>query len=157
MVLLYRPSTNEIVWKGIGPFFYQHDVDILDGNRISIFNNNAKEFIDGNAVDGNSEVLIYDFRKNEYSSYLSKSLIKNDVQTPNQGRSEILPNGDLFIEETYYSRTLYFNADGSIRWTHINRSDDGRVYPVGWSRILHTKEEIQSVKNLIENKGTCNE
>ena len=157
MVLLYRPSTNEIVWKGIGPFFYQHDVDILDGNQISIFNNNAKEFIDGNAVDGNSEVLIYDFRKNEYSSYLSESLIKNDIQTPNQGRSEILPNGDLFIEETYYSRTLYFNADGSIRWTHINRSDNGKVYPIGWSRILYTKEEIQSVKNLIENKGTCNE
>ena len=156
-IIHYRPSDNKVINYIEGPFSQQHDVDIISDKEISIFNNNAKEFIDGNAVDGNSEVLIYDFRKNEYSSYLSESLIKNDIQTPNQGRSEILPNGDLFIEETYYSRTLYFNADGSIRWTHINRSDDGKVYPIGWSRILYTKEEIQSVKNLIENKGTCNE
>ena len=44
MVLLYRPSTNEIIWKGTGPFFHQHDVDILDNHRISIFNNNSKDF-----------------------------------------------------------------------------------------------------------------
>jgi hypothetical protein len=30
MVLLFRPSTNEMIWKGTGPFFHQHDVDILD-------------------------------------------------------------------------------------------------------------------------------
>ena len=38
MVLLYRPLTNEIIWKGTGPFFHQHDVDILDSHRISVFN-----------------------------------------------------------------------------------------------------------------------
>ena len=43
MVLLYRPSTNEIIWKGTGPFSQQHDVvDILDDHRISVFNNNSK-------------------------------------------------------------------------------------------------------------------
>ena len=156
MVLLYRPSTNEIIWKGTGPFFYQHDVDILDDHMISVFNNNAKVFIDGNVVDGHNEVSMYDFKTNEYSSYLSESLIKNDVRTISEGRSQILPNGDLFIEESNYSRTLYVNADGSLRWTHVNRADNENVYPVGWSRILYTKEDIQTVKNLIENKGTCN-
>ena len=33
MVFLYRPSTNEIIWKGTGPFFHQHDVDILDEHQ----------------------------------------------------------------------------------------------------------------------------
>ena len=33
MVLLYRPSSNEIIWKGTGLFFHQHDVDILDNYR----------------------------------------------------------------------------------------------------------------------------
>ena len=42
MVILYRPSTNKIIWKGTGPFFHQHDVNILDEHRISIFNNNKK-------------------------------------------------------------------------------------------------------------------
>jgi len=157
MVLLYRPSTNEIIWKGTGLFFHQHDVDILDEHRISIFNNNSKDFVDGDIVDGHNEVVIYNFRTDEYVSYLKESLANNDVRTITQGRSEILTNGDLFIEETNYGRTLYFNADGSLRWTHVNRAEDGNVYRVGWSRILYTKEDIQTVNNFLNNKGTCNE
>jgi hypothetical protein len=157
MVLLFRPSTNEIIWKGTGPFFHQHDVDILDNHRISVFNNNSKHFVEGDIVDGHNEVIIYDFETNEYSSYLKDSLIENEVRTIYQGRSEIRANGDLFIEESNYGRTLYFNEDGSLRWTHVNRANDGNVYNVGWSRILYTEEDIQTVNNFLTNKGTCNE
>ena len=158
MVLLYRPSTNEIIWKGTGPFFLQHDVDILDNHRISIFNNNSKYLAEGNdVVDGHNEVIIYDFKTNEYSSYHKDSLIENDVRTISEGRSQILPNGDSFIEETNYGRTLYFNTDGSLRWTHANRADNGNVYYIGWSRILYTQEDIQTVNNFLTNKITCNE
>jgi len=157
MVLLYRPSTNKIIWKGTGPFFHQHDVDILDDHRISIFNNNSKGFIDGHIVDGFNEVIIFNFQSDEYSSYLQDSLVQHDVRTITGGRSQILPNGDLFVEETDYSRTLYFNSDGSLRWTHVNRAKDGNVYRVGWSRILYTQEDIQMVNNFLTNKGICNE
>ena len=157
MVLLYRPSNNKIIWKGTGPFFHQHDVDILDNHRISIFNNNSKIFVDGNVVDGHNEVMIYDFKTKEYSSYLKKSLIENDVRTLFQGSSQILLNDDLFIEESLYGRILYFNSDGSLRWTYLNRADNGNVYRVGWSRILYTKEDIQTVNNFLTNKETCNE
>ena len=157
MVLLFRPSTNEIIWKGTGPFFHQHDVDILDEHRISIFNNNSKDFVDGNIVDGHNEVIIYNFKTNEYSSYLKDSLIENDVRTITAGRSEILTNEDLYIEDNNIGRTLYFNSDGSLRWTHINRASNETVYAVGWSRILYTEEDIQTVNNFLTNKGTCNE
>jgi len=157
MILLYRPSTNEIIWKGTGPFFHQHDVDILDNHRISIFNNNSKNFVDGMVVDGNNELIIYDFKTDEYSSYLKDSLIENDIRTNTNGRGEILFNNDLVIEETNYGRTLYFNADGTLRWTHVNRAKNGKVYRVGWSRIFYTKEDILTVNNFLTKKGTCNE
>jgi hypothetical protein len=157
MILLYRPSTNKIIWEGTGPFFHQHDVDILDNHRISIFNNNSKNFVDGDIVDGHNEVIVYDFKTDTYSSYLKDSLIKNDVRTITEGRSEIHPNGELFIEETNYGRTLFFNSDGSLRWTHVNRAENGNIYTVGWSRILYTPEDIQSVKKVLTNKGACNE
>ena len=157
MVLLYRPSSNEIIWKGTGLFFHQHDVDILDNHRISIFNNNSKDFVQGDVVDGHNEVIIYDFKTDEYSSYLKDSLVNNDVRTITEGRSQILPNGDLFIEETNYARTLYFNADGSLRWSHVNRAENKNAYLVGWSRILYTQEDIQTVNNFLTNKGNCNE
>ncbi len=157
MVLLYRPSTNKIIWKGSRPFFHQHDVDILDDHRISIFDNNSKNFVDGDVVDGHNEVIIYNFKTDKYSSYLKDSLADNDVRTITQGRSEILQNGDLFIEDTNYARTLYFNADGSLRWTHVNRADNQNIYIVAWSRILYTQDDIQIVNNFLENKGSCNE
>ena len=70
---------------------------------------------------------------------------------------EILKNGDLLIEESNYGRTLYFNADGSLKWTHLNRAENGNVHAVGWSRILYTEEDLQTVNNFLINKGTCNE
>ena len=157
MVLLYRPSTNAIIWQGTGPFFHQHDVDILDDHRISVFNNNSKDFVDGDVVDGNNEVVIYDFETNEYTSYLQESLIEHDVRTIKEGRSEIIPNGDLFIEESNYARTLYFNADGSLRWSHVNRADNGKVYRLGWSRILYNHEDLNNVNNFLSSKITCDE
>ena len=156
MVLLYRPSTNEIIWKGTGPFFNQHDVDILNNHSISVFNNNSKTFFNSFVVDGNNEVVIYNFKNGKFSYYLNNSLIENDVRTMNQGLSEILPNGDLFVEEQNFGRTLYFNSDGSLRWTHVNRADNGNVYQVGWSRILYNDKDIEIVKNFLNSIEKCN-
>ena len=139
---------------------HQHDVDILDEHRISVFNNRSINNIDAsknNFVDGHNEVIIFDFKTNKYSSHLKDSLIENVVKTVSQGRSEILPNDELFIEESNYGRTLFFNSDGSLRWTHVNRAENGNVYTVGWSRILYTPEDIQSVKKVLTNTGACNE
>jgi hypothetical protein len=152
MVMLYRPSTNKIIWHDTGKFYHQHDVDILDESRISILNNNSKFLYNGDVVDGHNEVLIYDFSKDEYIPYLSASLILNDVRTVGQGRSEILPNGDLFFEETEFGRTLYFNSDGSLRWTHLNRSSNGEIHWVGWSRILTSEEDLNKVRKFLDTK-----
>ena len=158
MVLLYRPPSNKIIWKGTGPFLHQHDVNILDDKRISVFNNRSMNVFKGkNVVDGHNEMIIYDFETDRYSSYLSESLVQQDVRSATQGRGKILPNGDLFIEESNYGRTLYFNADGTLRWTHVNRSNSGDVYRVGWSRILDAKEDIKIVNNFLSNRGACNE
>lgn len=159
MVLLYRPETNEIIWKGTGKFYHQHDVDILDDSRISIFDNNSKDTFSGDVTDGNNHVVIYDFETEKYSYHLEKSLEKEDVRTITEGRSQILPNGDLFIEETNYGRLLYFNSDGSLQWTHVNRGNNGKVYYISWSRILYEDEDIEKVNRFlkIKNEITYNE
>ena len=158
MIVLYRPSNNKIIWKIQGPFFNQHDVDILDDHRISIFNNRMQKLHDQKlSVDGNNEVIIYNFKNGEFSTYLKNSMIKNDVRTRNQGLIEILPNGDLFVEEQNFGRTLYFNSDGTLRWTHLNRSNNRDVWYVGWSRILHKSEDISNVKNFLNTKSKCHD
>lgn len=159
MIILYRPKTNEIIWKSTGEFYHQHDVDILDESRISIFNNNSKDTFSGDIVDGNNRVIIYDFETEKYSYHLEKSLKKEDVRTITDGKSQILPNGDLFIEETNYGRLLYFNSDGSLRWTYVNRGNDDDVYVVTWCRILYQDKDIEKVNRFlkIKNESTYNE
>ena len=150
MIILYRPSTNKIIWKSVGHTVAQHDVDILDDHRISIFNNNRRTFFDGEKVDGNNEVVIYDFKTDLYSKYFDESLIQYDVRSTFQGRSQILDSGGLFIEETNHGRLLFFNKDTSLQWQYVNRADDGKAYVVNWSRILYKPEDIKKVNKILE-------
>ena len=156
MLILYRPSTNEIIWKDSGKTYQQHHIEILDDHRISIFNNNSKDFFVGNRVDGNNSVVIYDFKTGLYSSHLGKAFVENDIRTVTEGRASILTNGDVFVEETNYGRTLYIVSDGRVRWTLLNSSKDGKVYAVNWSRILFGKNDLRRVDNLI-NMKKCND
>lgn len=156
MIMLYRPSTNEVLWKSDNHISNQHDIDILDDHTISIFNNNTVNTPNGTIVDGNNEVIIYDFSSGKYSRYLNQSLIENDVRTITGGRSQIIDNGDLYIEETNSGRILYFDKSGKLEWEFINRADDKRVYLISWSRIIYNKDKIKEIKNLIET-NTCYE
>ncbi|MBO6974187.1 MAG: arylsulfotransferase family protein [Prochlorococcus marinus CUG1435] len=157
MILLYRPSNDKVIWIGTGPFFHQHDVDILNDHTISVFNNNSKDFVGGDVVDGHNTVVNFDFKTRQYSTYLNETLIKNDVRTITSGISQILPNGDLFVEETDHSRKLYFDADSSLRWSYVNRADDGNIYRVGNSRILYKNEDINKIENFLLSRGECND
>ena len=132
-------------------------MDVIDEHRISVFNNNSKDFVNGDVVDGNNELLIYDFDTETYSSYLQKSYFENDIRTITEGSSQIIANGDLFIEETDYGRSLYINKDGSLQWVHLNRANNGNVYPLGWSRILYNSLDLQTVNEFLNNKGFCND
>ena len=136
MIMLYRPSTNKIIWNQQGPWNLQHDVDILNNHQISIFDNNANNTSKGEKVMGHNQVMIYDFETNETTSPYKSALTKNDVKTPTQGRSEIYQNGDVFIEETDHGRLLRVTSDGEIVWQYVNRTRDGGLYHVTWSRII---------------------
>lgn len=150
MIILYRPSTNKIIWKGSGSFAMQHDIDILDDHRISIFNNNVQNNFEGEKLNGFNEVVIYNFKTDSYSKSYEEILKHHEVRTITQGLNQILDNGDLFIEEQNFGRLLYINKDASLQWQYVNRSENGNVYLVSWSRILYKQEDIKKVHKVIE-------
>lgn len=157
MIILYRPSSNEILWKSTGRYFHQHDVNIINDHQISVFNNNSKDGVSGDFVDGFNEVIIYDFEKDSYSKYLPKSLENYDVATITQGRGKITDKGDLFIEESNYGRLLYFKSDGSLKWVYNNKAQNKKVYDVSWSRILFKNNDIIKVNQFLKHKNKCYE
>ena len=165
MVLLYRPSTDSVLWHGVGHTSFQSDVNFVDGSSLVIFDNNTPTYLQPNAkdrkqkdlrfkqVEGHSKVLVYDFATDQYSHYLEDALRVHQVKTAVQGRNQVLPNGHLFVEETEFGRVLYFNADGNLRWSHVNRAEDGKVYAMGSSRILYQDHEISMVSDFLTQKN----
>ena len=116
---------------------HQHAVNIVGPRQMSVFGNNAIRTRGGaQQVLGANEVHLYDPASNTARSPWRQALQQHRVRTPGAGRATVLANGDVFVEETVYGRALRVNADGSLRWTYVNRGRDGLVYRLSWSRYL---------------------
>jgi hypothetical protein len=135
-IVQYRPSTNKVIWIKQGPWVNQHDVDILDDHRIVIFNNNRFNYQFKDDVNGVNSVMIYDFATDTVTSPYQAGMERHEVRTISEGRSELYPNGDVFVEESNYGRLLLLSPEGDIVWQYVNRANTDRVYRMNWSRIL---------------------
>lgn len=153
LVMLYRPSTNKILWHRVGPWSHQHDVDILDDHRISIYNNNSAEYSGYRKAFDTVEVMIYDFDNDQITSPWHDALEKLDVRAETAGLSTILPNNELFIEEQNYGRLLHITQDGDVVWEYVNRAKMGRVFRVGWNRLLSREQGDKLAATLA--KASC--
>ena len=164
MILLYRPSTDTVLWHSIGRTNFQSDVEFAFDSSVAIFDNNTPAYFKQNAksvyqedlgfkmVNGHNKILVYDFATDQYSYHLDDALRTYKVRTAVRGQSQVLPNGDLFVEETEYGRLLYFNSDGSLLWSYVNRAEDGSVYATGSSRILYRDSDLAMVRNFLTGK-----
>jgi len=155
MIVLYRPSSNKILWYKKFPWKYQHDVDVLDKTRISVFNgNNVKYYprIVGKKVDSTrtNNVLIYDFEKDKVYNNYEKVFKKFHIITNTQGLQKIIDD-KIFIEESVFGRLLYSDKDGNLLFEYINRDNNNKIYPLNWSRILG-KEDIGTLINTLKEK-----
>ena len=146
--MLYRPSTNKIIWHKQGPWVFQHDVDIINKKQIAIFDNNRDDFLKSYVLDY-SETLIYDFEEKKVLFPYTEAFKKNNIKTISGGLSEILENGDIFVEETDHGRILNMDRNGNIKWQYINRASDGKIYAISWSRIIENIENdvLKKIKN----------
>tara|TARA_Y100001970_G_scaffold286534_1_gene408922 strand:+ start:1 stop:1350 length:1350 start_codon:yes stop_codon:yes gene_type:complete len=150
-IIHYRPSTNKVLNYIIGPFAEQHDVDIISNKEISIFNNN--NFIFNNE---HSEILIYNFEKKNFKKIFNNQLKKENFKTETQGLSHFFKDGSLMVEEQNHGRIILFNNKGEKEWEFVNRSKNGNIGFISWSRVIEDKFFIEKFKSLVENKKCIN-
>jgi len=142
-VLIYRPSSDKVVWYKTGPWVNQHNAAFLGDHQISVFNNNALVYSE--AADaflppsGANGVSVYDFQTGEVSEPFKALLALSPVQTATQGRAQLLVDGGLFIEETQSGRHLRFTSRGLL-WQRINYFDEQHLGALAWSRYLSADE-----------------
>lgn len=138
-IMLYRPSTGEVVWIKRGPWLSQHDVDVLDDHRISIYDNHAQDFgTPGHSphVEGTSRILVYDFATGRVSAPWNRAMAAEHVRTETAGLFTALPDGSALIEDSTDARLLNIRPDGRVAAEFVNRSAEGEVSILGWSRFV---------------------
>lgn len=142
-------DTQKIDWLATGPWINQHDVNPLPDGRVSVFGN---DFARGAWVlmqEERSEIYIYDPRSGEVATPFTPALIKSGMHTEYEGRSRILENGDVFVEETGRDRLLRLTAEEG-RWEYVNQISDTSTGALHWSRYLAAGElpDISGLKDV---------
>lgn len=154
MVLLYRPSTDRIVWRKQGPWLGQHDVDILDDHRIAIFDNRAYRQGLAPLIDEASETVIYDFATGQVTAPLREAYRREKVETYSEGLQEFTEAGNLVVEEENAGRLIVLAPDGRLAADFVNRAENGGLYTLGWSRPV-SRAEGDAVLAAIAAAAAC--
>ena len=106
----------------------------------------------GDVVKGSNEIQIYDFETGLMRSVFRKIMENNQVRTISQGLSEFLPDGGIFVEETDSGRLLAFDSDGNLTWEYVNRSSDGELNLLNWSRIIPNELALSVLQAVASEK-----
>ena len=150
MIIHFRPSTNKMINLIHGPFFNQHDVDIVNNEEISIFNNNKKL----HGVD-HTEIIIYNFKEKKFRKHLNDELKIENVKTRFEGVHTIMPEFETLVESNVDGRLLYFDENKKLKWQYVNNNNPSRIiYAINWSRILYNESDLAKVKALEKRKKT---
>ena len=149
VIIHYRPSTNKIINLIRGPFYHQHDIDIINNKQISIFNNNnialpIKKF--NRTID----ILIYDFEKKTFSKIYEENIKDKRITTKTEGLSDFLHDGSIFIEEQNYGKIHIINKKKKFILSLTNDDNNDNPYILNWSRIINNKAVINNLKNKLK-------
>jgi len=139
-VFLYRPSTNKILWLQTGPWLNQHDAHFMGDTAISVFGNDmVRVFGDERLLSSYNEEYVYNFNSGKITTPYTAFLKAAKVSTANEGRAQVLQNGDLFVEETNKNRLLRGNSGGLI-WQYVDRIDDHSIAALSCSTFITARE-----------------
>jgi hypothetical protein len=124
-VLIFNENTNIISFTSVGEFVRQHDPDFIDGNCISVFDNNRiTEHKYGNGAS--SKIVIKSFRDNSLTTFYEGNEA-HPFYSRAQGKHQWLGNGNVLVTESLAGRVFEVNANGNITWQYVNVVEDGRA------------------------------
>ena len=81
MLMLYRPSTNKVLWYQQGPWLQQHDVDIVDNHTIAVFSNNNTLV----GMKGTNQIYMYDFQSKKITEPFKTAFATLKIRTETEG------------------------------------------------------------------------
>lgn len=141
-VFLFSQETGTIKWLKPGPWLNQHDINQLQDGSFSIFGNNIVRTEKNQAPlmgDKISDIYIFNPDSGTVITPFFEMMKKHNIVSKYSGRSRILENGDVYVEESDKSRLLRLSTT-NIRWEYVNIISDSTVGAVHWSRYISAKD-----------------
>ena len=138
-ILVYRQSTNQIVWMKTGPWINQHDAQYLGNGVFSVFSNNnvrglePKDFL----YLKNSDVIIYDMKDNTFKRPFSKYL--KNAKMRSSGLVRMLNDENAIIQLNNIGEIIRVNPTDKI-WTYQNYLGANKKGMINWSKYFKEKE-----------------
>lgn len=141
-VLLYRPSTDRILWSNATHWSQQHDVEAVDESTVTVFDNNVMKkhrqrgyrFKQGEF----NRCVAYDFRTGQYTSMFEDIFRACDCRTEREGRLKWFKKQKLlFIELS--EQSFFVVADLATQQSYrmmIPGNEEGRAARNGWYRLI---------------------
>jgi len=141
-IIVFNKDTLKIKYMSIGKVLRQHDPDFVDGNRISVFdNNNLSAAIDKRSrVEAglSSRIVVLDARSDEQSVYY-KGTPEHPFFTNIMGEHQWLDNGNLLITESRTGRAFEINPAKQIVWVYQNSLTGDQV---GYAGLLGEAQRL---------------
>ncbi len=126
LVMVVEPSSGRIKWRRTGPWIQQHDADWQPDGTITVFDNRY-DFSPYGRHFGGSNIISVD-PKTDTIRYLYGKGADQHFYTPVQGDHQVLPNGNVLINESSAGRAFEVTPNGDIVWEYINRYSDEEVF-----------------------------
>jgi hypothetical protein len=146
MVMVYNPSSSIVKRIIQGPFYNQHDVDLINDSTIRLFNNNVSSLETNGELRGkevretnlnqHAEVVDYHIEDSSFTKVFAPLFRQEGVFTLTQGLYETLPNGDLLVESQNSGLIYVFSKEGVLFKNYVHEIKSGLVEPPHWLRVI---------------------
>jgi len=121
-VFVFNKDSRKIKFISTGQLFRQHDPDFLDGDHISVFNNNILGI---KTKVETSEIVILSARDGSRTVAYPRNGEK--FRSAAQGKHQWLDNGHLLITEAQRGRAFEVDTQGNVVWEYVNYLNNGYV------------------------------
>ena len=121
-VFVFDPTTLKIKFISTGLVTRQHDPDFIDGNTLSVFDNNTAT----KGRSGKSNIVFIDALSGQKTNYFSGTR-QLPFYSNIMGKHQWLSNGNLLLTEAMNGRLLEISPDKQLIWEYRNLVDSPAI------------------------------
>lgn len=120
-VIVFDLPARKVRYLSIGGFVRQHDPDFVDGNTISVFDNNNL----GGREQGHQSRIVLEKAPDGTRRVAFTGTAERPFYTEIMGKHQWLPNGNLLLVESRGGRVVEVDPEGNLVWEYVNLVENG--------------------------------